>query len=192
MNWNKEEKPTDSTFTELYLFELKIKSTIRATKSRERFTPDFPRGFPLTRAPLHCSSPHKTEDPGGAVNLSGLLWAYRRLGHGPVSFPATVLIHRTKKKLIRGETPVYSTSALLLLERGDGQSYDSLLLVSKKSQKTDLNDLVEHTASLLHSLTRYISDDDRYLVSAFFGCHWLYSGREETGKCSAGETPSCG
>lgn len=87
---------------------------------------------------------------------------------------------------------MYSTSALLLLEGGDEQSYDSLLLVSQKSQITDLNDLVAHTASLLPSLTRYISDDDRYLVSAFFSCHWLYSGREETGKCSAGETPSCG
>ena len=80
----------------------------------------------------------------------------------------------------------------VLLEGGKGQYYDSLLLVSEKSQKTDLNDLVKYTASLLPNLTRYISDDDRYLVSAFFDFHWLYSGKEETGKCSAGETPSCG
>ena len=139
---------------------------------------------------------NKNEDPSSAVNLSGL----QRVIMGLTSIrtqSSFILGHRAdswkrKKKFTIGKTPVHSTSALLLMEGRDGQSYDSLLLVSQKSQKTDLNDLVEHTASLLPSLTRYISDDDRYLVSAFFGCHWLYSDREETGKCSAGETPSCG
>ena len=74
MNWDKEEKPTDSTFTELSLFKLNIKSTTRATKSRERFTLDFPRGFPAhSRTPPLLLS-NKTEDLGGVVNLSGLQW----------------------------------------------------------------------------------------------------------------------
>ena len=43
------------------------------------------------------------------------------------------------------------------------------------------------------SLTLYISDDDRYLVSSLlFRSNWLCLGREDTGNGSTGETPSSG
>lgn len=68
---------------------------------------------------------------------------------------------------------MYSTSALLLLEGGDEQSYDSLLLVSQKSQKTDLNDLVAHTAShcpVLPGTSQMMTDIWSLLSSVATGC----------------------
>ena len=64
---------------------------------------------------------------------------------------------------------MYNTSALLLLGGGDGQSYDSLLLVSQKSQKTDLNDLVEYTA-VLPGTSQMMTDIWSPLSSFAIGC----------------------
>ena len=45
----------------------------------------------------------------------------------------------------------------------------------------------------LSHLTRYISDDDRYLVSSLLFCSSLFSpGRQETGFWPTGDTPNSG
>lgn len=69
--------------------------------------------------------------------------------------------------------------------------YGGLQLSNFKLLTANLNH--PHPDFELGYLTRYISDDDRYLVSSLLFCSSLFSpGRQETGIWSTGDTPNSG
>ena len=138
MNWDKEEKPTNQHLHRTISFRTYDKKHYMSNKVARKVYARFSSRFPAhSRTPPLLLS-NKNEDPSGAVNLSGL----QRVIMGLTSIrtqSSFIPGHRAdswkrKKKFTMGKTPVHSTSALLLLGGGDGQSYDSLLLASKVTE----------------------------------------------------------